>query len=249
MTLSYDEAGTGPTLVLLHSGVCDRRMWAPQWEPLLDAGFRVVRVDLPGFGDSPAPAPGYNEAEEVAALLGGLGVADAALVGSSYGGRIAQEVAARWPDRVTTLALLCAARAGRAPSPALRAFYDAEEAALAAGDLDAAVECNMATWVGPDADEPTRALVRTMCRHGLSRELAAGEYQPRAEPVDVTAITARTLVVSGGHDLVDFQDIAVELAGLVPDVRHVALPWAGHFPSLERPAETTALLLDFLRAS
>ena len=36
--LSYDEAGTGPALVLLHSMVCDRRMWDPQWPVLVDAG-------------------------------------------------------------------------------------------------------------------------------------------------------------------------------------------------------------------
>ena len=45
--LSYDEAGTGPALVLLHSMVCDRRMWDPQWPVLVDAGYRVVRCDFP----------------------------------------------------------------------------------------------------------------------------------------------------------------------------------------------------------
>ncbi|MET9064505.1 alpha/beta fold hydrolase [Streptosporangium sandarakinum] len=48
MTLSYDMAGDGPALVLLHSGVCDRRMWDPQWPALLDAGYQVVRCDFRG---------------------------------------------------------------------------------------------------------------------------------------------------------------------------------------------------------
>jgi pimeloyl-ACP methyl ester carboxylesterase len=58
-----------------------------------------------------------------------------------------------------------------------------------------------------------------------------------------------TLVVSGAHDFTWFTQIAEHLAATMPQARHVALPWAGHLPSLERPAEITDLLLDVLGSS
>jgi 3-oxoadipate enol-lactonase len=54
--VSYDVAGSGPTVVLLHSTVCDRRMWDPQMPVLVNAGYRVVRSDMRGFGQTPMPA-------------------------------------------------------------------------------------------------------------------------------------------------------------------------------------------------
>lgn len=55
VTIAYDVAGHGPAVVLLHSTVCDRRMWDPQVPALADAGYRVVRCDLRGFS---VPGPG-----------------------------------------------------------------------------------------------------------------------------------------------------------------------------------------------
>ena len=69
MTLSHDVAGEGPAVVLLHSGVCDRRMWEPQWRPLVEAGYRVVRCDFRGFGDSPVADRPYSEAYTAAMRL------------------------------------------------------------------------------------------------------------------------------------------------------------------------------------
>jgi pimeloyl-ACP methyl ester carboxylesterase len=55
------------------------------------------------------------------------------------------------------------------------------------------------------------------------------------------------VVVSGGHDLDGFQAIAAHLAREIPGAELVALPWAGHLPSVERPDAVQALLLDVLR--
>jgi len=64
---------------------------------------------------------------------------------------------------------------------------------------------------------------------------------------DVSAVRARCLAVPGAHDLPDFRQIAARLPELLPAARHRELPWAGHLPSLKRPAETTTLLTSFLR--
>ncbi|WP_073755696.1 alpha/beta fold hydrolase [Streptomyces sp. CB03234] len=58
---------------------------------------------------------------------------------------------------------------------------------------------------------------------------------------------APSLVLSGAHDVADFRQIAAGLPDVLPDARHVELPWAGHLPSLERPSAVTELLIDFLR--
>jgi 3-oxoadipate enol-lactonase len=258
MTLSHDVAGpaplagtagsAGPTVVLVHSTACDRRMWDPQMPALVEAGFRAVRCDLRGFGQTPMPDKPYNEAQDVIDLMDHLGAERAALVAASGGGRVALEVAARWPSRVTALALICTARAGHEPSTELRAFGEREDALLAAGDVAGATELNVDTWLGPHADEATRQRVREMQRHAFEVQLAAADEVDEIEAdADLTAITARSLLVSGRHDLADFRQIAVDLSGLLPDSRHIELDWAGHLPSLERPAEFNPILVDFLR--
>lgn len=249
MTLSHDVAGDGPTLVLLHSTVCDRRMWSPQLPLLTAAGYRVIRVDLRGFGDTPMPDRPYNNADDVADLLDELGIEQAALIGSSGGGRVALEFAARLPQRTTALALLCTAVADHEPSARLSAFGDQEDALLEAGDVAGATELNVTAWVGPHADDATRELVRKMQRHAFEVQLApvAEEHGSIKKDVDLAAITAPCLLVSGEHDFADFHDIAVRLSKELAGSRHVHLDWAGHLPSMERPEELNPLLLGFLR--
>ncbi|MFJ7956806.1 alpha/beta fold hydrolase [Streptomyces sp. NPDC096319] len=250
MTLSHDLAGTGPTtVVLLHSGVCDRRMWDGQFHALAEAGHRVVRCDLRGFGDTPVDAP-HTHAEDVRALLDHLGAERSVVVGSSFGGRVALELAALHPGRVRALALLGSAIPGMAPSAELRAWGAREDALIEAGDLDAAVELNVDTWLGPEAGQAARALVRDGQRRAFALQLAAAEeHHPVAPEVtrdDLARIQAPALVAVGAHDLPDFRAIADELGSLLPAARRVDLDWAGHLPALERPDETARLLLSFL---
>ncbi|MGN9792181.1 alpha/beta fold hydrolase [Streptomyces sp. OZ13] len=266
MTISFDRTGQGPTVVLLHSGVCDRRMWDFQWQSLTDTGYEVVRCDFRGFGETPAEAGPYSDADDVLALLDTLGIRRAALIGSSYGGKVALEVAARRPELAAALVLLCAGQPGRPPGPQLRAFGRQEDALIEAGDLEAAVELNVSTWLGPEADDETREAVRKMQRHAFDVQLAAEKEFADAEPAegaadgageaeagpaqppepDLSRIDAPCLAVSGAHDVEDFRQIAAGLPALIPGARHVELPWAQHLPSLERPAEVTPLITGFL---
>ncbi|MEU9669189.1 alpha/beta hydrolase [Streptomyces bobili] len=248
MTLSHDVAGDGPVLVLLHSGVCDRRMWDAQWPALIDAGYRLVRCDLRGFGETPAQDRPHSDAEDVLALLNSLGIAQAALVGSSYGGQVALEIAARWPDRTSAMALICSALPGHEPSAELSALGEREEALIEAGDIVGATELMVETWLGPDADETAREAVRKMQRHAFELQLAAAEeFEPIEAEIDLAAIQAPCLALSGAHDLADFRQIAARLPHLLANADHVELPWAGHLPSLERPSAVTDLLIGFLK--
>ncbi|WP_411071498.1 alpha/beta fold hydrolase [Streptomyces sp. cmx-4-25] len=250
MTLSHDLAGTGPsTVVLLHSGVCDRRMWDVPFSALAEAGHRVVRCDLRGYGETPIDAP-HTHAEDVRELLDHLGADRAAVVGSSFGGEVALEFAARHPGRVSALALLCSGMPGMEPSEELRAWGDRERDLLVAGDLDAAVELNVDTWLGPEADEKARALVREMQRHVFDVQLPVPDEHAPVDPGvtkdELPRIQAPALVVSGAHDVPDFRAVAGELTRLLPAARRLDLDWAGHLPALERPEETARLLTAFL---
>jgi 3-oxoadipate enol-lactonase len=246
VTIAYDAAGDGPALILLHSGVCDRRMWDPQWPALTEAGYRVVRCDFRGFGDTPAADQPYSDAGDVTDLMDTLGIESAALIGSSLGGRVAIELAARWPDRITAMVLLCAALPGHERSPELKAFGAREDELIDAGDIAGAVQLNVGSWLGPEASPQVREQVRQMQQHAFDVQLAAGEVGEIETETDLSAVRAPCLAISGGHDFPDFRQIAASLPSLFPGARHLELPWAGHLPSLERPAEVTALLLSFL---
>ncbi|MEJ7726434.1 MAG: alpha/beta hydrolase [Actinomycetes bacterium] len=249
--MAYDEGGPadGKLVVLLHAGVADRRMWDRQWEPLA-ARFRVVRADLRGFGETPMPGDRFSYVEDVAELVETLGGGPADLVGASFGGRVALTTAAARPDLVRRLVLLCPAFVGLPVTPDVEAFGDREDELLEAGDTDGAVELNVSSWLGPDAGPVAADLVRVMQRRAFDVQLAADELPDPPEPVwpelDLVHMTQPTLVVSGAHDFVWFGQIAGHLAATMPDARQVALPWAGHLPSLERPDEITELLLDAL---
>lgn len=250
--LAYDEVipGAGPdrgaAILLLHSTVGDRRMWDHQVRSFTAAGHRVIRCDLSGHGQSPAPASPYNDADDVRELLDDLGVEHVSLVGASGGGLVATEVAARWPHRVMSLVLIAAAAAGHEPSPELAAFATAEDELLEAGSIDEAVELNLRTWVQPAVAEPTRELVGRMQRRAFELQLAMDDVEEREVEVDPGRITAPTLLISGARDFADFRQIAEWLAAQIPGAEHRHLDWAGHLPTLERPEVMDQLILEFV---
>lgn len=260
MTLSYDEAGDGPAVLLLHAGVCDRRMWDVPFASLAAAGHRVVRADLRGFGGTPVAEEPYSNSGDVLALMDRLGIERAALVGASFGGRVALFAALRAPQRVSALALLNAAPLPDTDdeSPELAAFDRRETAFFEAGDLRGATALNVETWLGPEAGDEARGAVHAMQLHAFEVQSAAeravetkgAPYVLSADepegPYDLAGIGCPLLAVSGAHDLSDFGAAAARLAAAVPGARRLELPWAGHLPSLERPEETTALLAGFL---
>jgi len=247
--LAHDVAGTGEPVLLLHAGVADRRVWQAQWEPLAER-FRVIRCDLRGFGETPIPPGSYSNTDDIIALLDHLGVEQAAVVGSSFGGRVALELAASHPERVSRLVLLCPAFAGLDPTPDAAAFDEREEALAEAEDLDGLVELNVATWLGPEADDAARDFVRQMQRRAFEVQLAADAEPVQPEmvrvEVDPTQIACPAVIVAGRHDMDLFLAIAAHLAETMPRARLVELDWAGHLPGLERPGETTDLILDAL---
>jgi len=220
-------------------------MWEPQWQAFTE-GRRAIRCDLRGFGESPLPPGEFNNSADVHRLLDELEVERATVVGASFGGRVALELAATWPRRVERLILLCAAWEGIEPDDELRSFGDEEECLLEAGDIDGAVELNLRTWLGPEVSAAHRSLVAEMQRLAFELQLEAGDAAaPQFNDVDPATIDAPTLVVSGARDLTHFREVAGALASGIPDAEHRELAWAGHLPSLERPDLIQNLVLAY----
>jgi pimeloyl-ACP methyl ester carboxylesterase len=215
-------------------------MWARQVEDLR-RDHRVITLDLRGFGETPLEAGAkYADAGDVLEVLDELGVETTKVVGSSYGAYVVLQAASRQPERFSRLVLMSPPADNVVPTDDFRAFAAEEDKLLEAGDIDAATELNVRTSVGPDADDEARELVRVMQKRAFELQLAAGDVDN--DEWEVAGITAPIKLFTGAHELAFFAACAQYLAGILPNVDHTELPWAGHLPSLERPAEMTALI-------
>jgi len=256
MGIYSEVAGEGPAVVLVHEGICDSRMWDTQWEPW-SRSHRLLRVDLRGFGQTPLEPGPFAHARDLIEALEQHEIERAALVGVSMGGRVALEVAVARPDLVSALVLVAPGLPGHEWSDELRAEWAEEETAFEVGDLDAAVEVSLRTWVdGPrrrpeDVDADVRSRVAEMQRRAY--ELALGIEEDEEELL-VEGLADRlgevgvpTLVVVGEEDQPDMHAISERLAQEIPNARLAKIPATAHVPSIERPQEFDELVVPFLR--
>ncbi|MEO5576607.1 MAG: alpha/beta hydrolase [Gaiellaceae bacterium] len=233
-------------VLLLHAAIGDARSWAPQVEALRAAGHNPTAPDLPGYGTEPLRPGRISYVEYAAALLD----APATVVGCSFGGRVALELAVERPDLVERLVLVNAALPGWNWSEGVTKANDAEDEALDRGDIAAAAEANL-FWLGPDASEEVRDLVRSMVARNFELVLPVQEQVesvPVKPPADARLgeITAPTLIVVGAEDVPDMVEIAAILEAGIADTRVETIEGAGHLPSLEQSGELNRLLLEFL---
>jgi pimeloyl-ACP methyl ester carboxylesterase len=241
-------------VLLLHAGIADSRMWLPQIELLRAAGYEVIAPDLRGYGQQPLePAP-FSYVRDAEALLEG----PAAVVGCSLGGRVALELAVHRPDLVERLVLIAPGVPGWEWSDATRAGWAAEEAAYEAGDLEAAAEASVHLWIdGPnrsaeDVDAGLRSAMKAMVLRSYELWEEDADEEPVLDPpVDerLGEVRCPTLVLVGDQDVADMAGIAARVADAIGGARLVTVAGAAHLPSLERPDEVNALLLEFLAAA
>jgi pimeloyl-ACP methyl ester carboxylesterase len=236
-----------PAVVFLHGAGLDHTVWALLARWYAHRGHAVLAPDLPGHGRSggePLTSIGAM-ADWTAALIKTAGARDARIVGHSMGSLVALETAARHPDKVNAIALICTAAAMRVSPDLLHAAESGDHAAIDMVVIwghgrQAGIGGSLAPglWMLGGAD---RLLERS--RPGvLYTDLAAcaayGGGLAAAAKVNVPAI-----VVLGERDLMTPANAGRELAAALPNARVVTLKGAGHMLMSERPDE----VLDALR--
>lgn len=253
--LHYELAGDGPTLVLIHTGLADSRMFDAQFG-VFARHCRALRYDLPGYGRSSRPDGPYSQHEVLRDLLRQLGIERATLLGASLGGAIALDFTLAYPNMVDALIMVAAGVSGYPQTPADAELFAPVMQAFNANDFTRAIDLMMHIWVDgprrdPDAvDFALRERVRTLYTDVLLRSREGG---PQAIPADPPAhgrldqIRAPALVTVGDQDIPSVLDQAELIARSVPGARKVVVPDAAHLLNMEKPDELNRLVLDFLR--
>ncbi len=237
-----------PVVLLSGSLGSDLSMWEPQ-VPALAERFRVVRYDTRGHGRSPLPPGPYridDLVDDAVALLDRLDLERAHVVGLSLGGMTALRLAAREPDRVDRLAVLCTSALLGRPSAW------AERAALVRAEGTAAVaEAVVDRWFTPVLQAADPGLVQRMRRmvadtpaEGYAACCAAIESMDLR--ADLVRIAAPTLAVAGADDPATPPEHLATIATGVPGARLLVLPQAAHLASVEQAAAVNAALLAHL---
>jgi 3-oxoadipate enol-lactonase len=235
-------------VLLLHAGIADRRMWREQIAALEAAGHRVLAPDLPGFGYAALEPPTVDYVAFAVDVLDG----PAAVVGCSFGGRVALEVAGSRPDLVSRLVLVAPGLGSIEWSEGSQTGFAEEEAILEQGDLAGAAAQQARMWLAPNASAEVRELTEAMTVRSYDQQLPVeGEVravwpEPSAE-TRLGELDVPALLVVGDADRPELVSLAERLVRELPDARLETIAGAGHLPSLERPHELNRLLLDFLQ--
>lgn len=226
-----------PTVVLANSLGSTWEMWdanLTDWE----RHFRVVRYDTRGHGRSPVPAGPYDIddlAEDVVVLLDRLGVERAHLVGLSLGGMTGLRLAARNPERVDRLVVLCT---GARLDPA-SAWTDRAELVRTKGS-EAVAEAVVRRWF-TQARLESDPLLRERCEAMVASTPAEG-YASCCEVIaamdllpDLPAVTAPTLAIAGADDPATPPWQLERIADSVAHGQLLVVPGAAHLAAAERP--------------
>lgn len=257
LNIHYYQGGpaSGETLVLLHGFAADKDNWL-RFSRHLTQDYRIIALDLPGFGDSDLPPGSYDvgtQAERLADILDAMGIKQAHVLGNSMGGHIAALFAARYPERVRSLALF--ANAG-IDSPHKSELYRL----LTSGSANPLVVKqpqdfdNLLQFVFVEPPYLPTSLKRYLGKRAMARaehyDMVFKQLVERSIPLEpeLTKIQAPTLLLWGRQDRVlDVSSIEV-MQPLLRSSSVVIMDNVGHAPMLERPEESALLYRRFLQS-
>ncbi len=248
VTINYVEHGDGAALVSLHGAGVDHREIEAAIEAVIPySGHRRIYPDLPGMGRSTSAGVSSND-DVVTLLWDFIDQVDAApvmLLGHSYGAYLARGMAARRPDGVHGLALLCpiAEQAGDVPDQqVVRQDADAYD------DLDAGLRSGFDEYfVVRTAATARRYRDDVVPGTSIADEAALGRIFT-GWTVDVTGgFTGPTFIAAGRHDSVVGYADATQLFAEYPRAALAVVEDAGHALMHERPELLAPLLDDWLR--
>jgi pimeloyl-ACP methyl ester carboxylesterase len=259
--ISILAAGQGEPVVCVHGLGGTKASFLPTVAALADR-YRVIALDLPGFGESDKPigAP-YDAswfARSVFALMDELDVERAHLIGNSMGGRVAIEAGLTDPERVDGLVLLSPALAwlrDRRWAPVIRALrpelglVQLAPRQVTEGLVRRIIPGAQSGWAAAGVDEFLRTYFQP---RGRAAFYAAARNIYLDEPhgnngfwTRLAELAPRSLFVWGRHDNVVPIAFMKHVERVLPQARHVELP-CGHVPQLEAPRRTHEAIRRFL---
>lgn len=252
LRIAYDVTGTGEAVVLLHGLTLDRQMWAPNLAALADH-YRVIRIDLPGAGQSDQPVGPASFSDIVAGVLACLGVDRAHVVGLSNGGEIAVNLAIEHPDIVRSLVLVDASLNGFHYTPE---FLGRFQAYFAAAEHDGVTRANELWLADPlfvpaARDSVLARRLRNMVMPYKGEAWLHFGWRRGITPPAISrlhTIGVPTLVIVGERDIPDMRQIADTLATKIPGAREIVLANVGHMSNMEDSTAFNRAALSFLQA-
>jgi 3-oxoadipate enol-lactonase len=250
VSYTVDGAADAPVVVLSNSLGATRAMWDPQ-VPALAERFRVVTYDTRGHGESPAPAGPYSLddlVDDLVGLLDAVGAERAHVAGLSLGGMTALRLAARAPERVHRLAVLCSSAKAEP-----QGFLDRAAAARSGGTAPLAPTV-VSRWLTPPYAAAHPDLVAR-----LEAMIAGSDDEGYAACCEVVAgmdlredlgrIGAPTLVVSGAEDPALPPEHQRLIADGIPGAELLTVSPGAHLANLEQPLQITGALLGHFDAA
>jgi 3-oxoadipate enol-lactonase len=250
VSYTVDGAADAPVVVLSNSLGATRAMWDPQ-VPALAERFRVVTYDTRGHGESPTPAGPYrldDLVDDLGALLDEVGAERAHVVGLSLGGMTALRLAAREPQRVHRLAVLCTS--AKADT---QAFLD--RAAVVRADGTGSIAPAVASrWLTssyaagqPELVARLEAMIAGCDDEGYA---ACAEVVARMDlRDDLGRIAAPTLVVSGAEDQALPPEHQRAIAEGITGAELLSVSPGAHLANLEQPLRVSGALLGHFDAA
>jgi 2-hydroxymuconate-semialdehyde hydrolase len=256
ITTNYHDLGSGFPVLLLHGSGPGVSAWA-NWRlvmPQLAERARVIAPDMAGFGYTERrPDLRYDMDTWVAQAVGmldALGIERADLVGNSFGGGLALQVAIRHPHRIRRLVLMGSVGVRFDITPALDAVWGyTPSIETMRGLLD------LFAWDRSLAnDELAKLRYEASIRPGFQESFAAMFPAPRQRWVDamasnvedIKALPHETLVIHGREDQVIPLDTSLTLAQWIPNAQLHVYGKCGHWTQIEHAARFARLVGDFL---
>ena len=250
--VAYERVGAGPPLVLVHGAVSDSRVWQPQLDALADE-FTVVAWDAPGCGQSSDPPESFRlpeYADVLAGLIAALGLRRAHVLGHSFGGALALELARRHPAAVATLILVgaYAGWAGSLPADEVerRLSFAVDIAKRLPGGFEPPSMPGLFTDKMPSEAAAGLTTIMSEIRPAATRAMARALSEADLRE-GLSSIGVPTLLIYGDADERSPPSVAEDLHRRIPTSSLVVLPGLGHECYLEDPDRFNTEIRTFLR--